>query len=254
MRIIDEKYLAQYRQATGYLIKDWFDAFDFSDERISLDYNTKTSAVYSSNIEGNTIDVNSYMNSIAAQKKFKPKKEILEIEDLIAAYQFAQSNTLTEKNFLKTHKILAKRLLIKDKTGKYRNDRMGVFDHSGLVYLAIEPEFVEKEMVQLFQDIQFLIKKEMHLDQVFYHASLVHLVFVHIHPFWDGNGRSARLLEKWFLAEKINGRAWKLYSEKYYKENLGDYYNHINLGVNYYELNYDKCLPFLLMLPNSFRR
>jgi len=30
-----------------------------------------------------------------------------------------------------------------------------------------------------------------------------------------------------------------------------DHYNNINLGVNYDELNYDKCIPFLLMLPKS---
>ena len=26
-----------------------------------------------------------------------------------------------------------------------------------------------------------------------------------------------------------------------------------NLGVNYYEINYDNCMPFLLMLPNCFK-
>lgn len=80
------------------------------------------------------------------------------------------------------------------------------------------------------------------------------LKFVHIHPFWDGNGRSARLLEKWFLSKQINGRAWKIQSEKYYKEHLANYYDTINLGVNYYELNYDNCIPFLMLLPLSLQQ
>lgn len=249
MRIIDDTYLNQYKEAFGGQVESWFTSHDFSDERIDLGYNTKASAVYSSNIEGNTIDVNSFMNSLLAGKHFKPHKEIQEIEDLIGAYEFAQANDLTEKTFLKAHKILAKTLLVKDKRGKYRTDKMGVFDDLGLVYLAIEPEYVPREMALFFEDIALLVRTELTLDQIFYHAALIHLVFVHIHPFWDGNGRSARLLEKWFLSKKINNRAWKLQSEKYYRDHLVDYYNHLNLGVNYYELKYDRCIGFLQMLP-----
>jgi Fic family protein len=253
MRIIDDRYLNQYRQALGNQIKGWFESYDFSDETIDLGYNTKTSAVYSSNIEGNSIDVNAFMNSMLAGKNFKPRKEIQEIEDLIGAYEFAQSNSLTAENLVKAHKKLSKTLLIKDKRGKYRTDKMGVFDNFGLVYLAVEPENVCREMDQFFEDIQSLLQSELEIDQIFYHASLIHLIFVHIPPFWDGNGHSARLLEKWFLSKKINSRSWKLQSEKFYKDHLADYYKNVNLGVNYYELNYDGCINFLKMLPMSLK-
>lgn len=253
MRVADDKYLTEFRQEIGNQIKPWFEAFDFSDEKINLKFNTQAAAVYSSNIEGNSIDLGAFMNSMLAQKNFKPKKEIQEIEDLVSAYEFAQSTNLTEKNFLAAHKILSNTLLIKDKRGKYRTDKMGVFDEFGLVYLAIEPEYVKREMALLFEDIQSLLAAPLAIDQIFYHAALIHMVFVHIHPFWDGNGRSARLLEKWFLSEKINGRSWKLQTEKYYKDHLAAYYQNLNLGVNFYELNYDRCLDFLKMLPNALR-
>ncbi|WP_220392957.1 Fic family protein [Chitinophaga lutea] len=42
---------------------------------------------------------------------------------------------------------------------------------------------------------------------------MIHLVFVKIHPRADGNGRSARLLEKWFLAVKL-GKRHGLYNRK----------------------------------------
>jgi Fic family protein len=32
---------------------------------------------------------------------------------------------------------------------------------------------------------------------------LIHLRLAQIHPFRDGNGRAARLIEKWFVAEKL---------------------------------------------------
>jgi len=47
--------------------------------------------------------------------------------------------------------------------------------------------------------------------------------------------------------------AWKIRSEKYYFENRSKYYENINLGQNYYELNYRKSFPFLEMLSNSIK-
>ena len=40
---------------------------------------------------------------------------------------------------------------------------------------------------------------------------------------------------------------------KYMERYQGKYYANINLGVNYYELNYDNCVPFLMMLLNCLR-
>ena len=251
MRITDNKYLNQYHDLIGNQIDRLVELFDFAEKSTNLGYKTQVSAVYSSNIEGNSIDLNSYMNYKLTQEKFKPHKEIQEIENLILAYEFAQSNPLTEKNFLQCHKIFAKTLVIKSKQGKYRNEKVGVFGQSGLVYLAIEPEFVQDTMHDFFVDLGALLKQELSKPEAFYFASLIHLKFVHIHPFRDGNGRAARLLEKWFLTEKIGKDFWKLSSEKYYREHQTDYYNNIDLGVNYYELNYDKCIPFLMMLPRS---
>jgi Fic family protein len=253
MRITERKYLAPYIEAIGHEIPILIQNFDFSDHKGAFDYMTKSSAVYSSNIEGNSIDLNSYMNYDMNKEKFKVGKEIKEIEDLIEAYQFAQKNNLNERNLLTCHKIYSETLLIKSKRGKYRIEQVGVFGKAGLAYMAIEPEFVEQEMKTLFDDIEALISSDLNKQEVFYFASLIHLKFAHIHPFRDGNGRAARLLEKWFIAEKLGRDFWKISSEEYYKVNQSKYYETINLGVNYYELNYDKCLGFLAMLPNCLK-
>ncbi len=253
MRITERRYLDTYIKLIGHEIPTLIENYDFSEKRGGFDYLTKSSAIYSSNIEGNSIDLNSYMNYEMNKDKFKVGKEIEEIEDLIEAYEFAQNNKLNEKNLLNCHKIFSDTLLIRSKRGKYRIEQVGVFGKSGLAYMAVEPEFVEKEMKLFFKDINDLILSDLNEIEVFYFASLIHLRFVHIHPFRDGNGRAARLIEKWFVTEKLGRDLWKMPSEEFYKMNQTKYYETINLGVNFYELNYDKCVRFLEMLPNSLK-
>ena len=63
--------------------------------------------------------------------------------------------------------------------------------------MAVESEFVNREMKIFFDCLIHLQRQKMTIEEVFYHASLIHLRFAHIHPFSDGNGRTARLIEKW---------------------------------------------------------
>ena len=115
-------------------------------------------------------------------------------------------------------------------------------------YIAASPDIVNKELDKLFDDTKILIKADLNPFEIFYYASLLHLVFVKIHPFQDGNGRTARLIEKWFLIEKIGQKATSVQLEKNYYKRLKDYYLNIRkLGLEYDDLDYSKSLDFLLM-------
>ena len=253
MILTEKSFYSEYKPQLSPNIADLVKSFELESKEFDLGYRIQASAVFSSNIEGNTLDLNSYMNlKIKKELRYK-NKEISEIDDLIKAYNFARENPLNELNLLKAHMILSKNILIKSNRGKYRLESIGVFSESGLVYLAVEYQYVEKHMNQLFKQILEILKTEPSIEEILYYASLIHLRFVHIHPFVDGNGRTARLLEKWFLTSMLGNNYWHLLSEKYYKDNQQQYYNNINLGVNYYELDYSKCIPFLLMLPESFK-
>ena len=66
-------------------------------------------------------------------------------------------------------------------------------------------------------------------------AGIAHYQFATIHPYYDGNGRTARLLTTLIL--HLGGYDLKgLYSlEEYYAQNLGAYYEAISIGHhNYY--------------------
>lgn len=115
-------------------------------------------------------------------------------------------------------------------------------------YVAANPEIVKSELDRLFHDIDLLLHTDLNPFEIFYYASLLHLVFVKIHPFQDGNGRTARLIEKWFLIEKIGQKATLVQLEKNYYKRLKDYYSNIRkIGLEYEDLDYSKCLGFLLM-------
>ena len=249
MDVTDKTYFQPWRKALrGIDPGKLWRRFTSLEELPPIDFSNQVSAVYSANIEGNSIDLNSFLRGQTARFKAKEREEI---EDLIEAYEFAQSYALTEKNLLLTHATLASTLLPRASLGDYRDQMVYVYSRAGMEYAALEPDFVPEAMHGLFAGIRALKRSKLSVAGAFYHASLIHLIFVHIHPFMDGNGRAARLLEKWFLASHLGRQAWHVPSEAYYKEHLAEYYKNIKIGLNYYTLNYDRCVPFLTMLVKS---
>ncbi|MGI8654320.1 MAG: Fic family protein [Pyrinomonadaceae bacterium] len=253
MDATDKQYFQRWLKALGKNKPDkLWRKFTLLEELPSLSLSTESSAVYSSNIEGNSIDLNSYLRSKARgfDSRFKVK-ERREIELLVEAYSFAHSHALNEKNLLTAHSILAAPLLPKSSLGKYRDQMVYVYSRAGMEYAAVEPEYVPEQMRELFTGVRLLKQSSLNVAEIFYHAALLHLMFAHIHPFMDGNGRAARLFEKWFLATHLGREAWHIPSEWYYKENQTSYYKNIKLGLNFYTLDYDRCIPFLTMLVKS---
>lgn len=219
----------------------------------NFNFYTSVASVFSSKIEGENIELDSYIKHKRDGISFQPDYT-KKIDDLYEAYLFAQANTLTENNVKEVHKIVSRHIVATDWQGKYRKQNMYVATDDGKIeYVAAAPAIVQQEMTKLFEDITQLLKEPLPIEQVFYYASMIHLVFVKIHPWNDGNGRTARLIEKWFLAEKLGSKAWFIQSEKMYYQQHQTYYRNIRaLGLEYDELNFDKALPFLLMLPKIY--
>jgi len=210
------------------------------------------SAVYSSKIEGVDIDFDSYFKHRFMKVAFKADYT-RKADDLYAAYDFIDTNSLTLDNVKKAHSILSSNLLPDIYQGRVRTNPMFVINSKDQIeYVAASPDQVNAELEKLFEDIKTLQSKELNSYEIFYYASLIHLVFVKIHPFQDGNGRTARLLEKWFLLEKLGEKANSIQLEKNYFLQLADYYLNIKkLGLEYENLDYRKSLDFLLMTVRS---
>lgn len=225
------------------------------DSELSVDnfsFYTSVSAVLSSKIEGECMELDSYIKykrfGIEYQADYTRK-----IDDLYEAYLCAQNNLLDEKNLLAVHALIVKHILKKNQQGKIRTSNMFVIANDGKIeYVAASPNEVKSEMIKFFKDLNTLLNARLSFGEDLFYASLLHLVFVKIHPFDDGNGRMARLLEKWYLAQKWGNNAWLVQSEKGYYDKHQAYYDNIRLlGLEYDELNYNKAMPFLKMLPDS---
>ncbi len=210
------------------------------------------SSVYSSKIEGEDIDFDSFFKHKFMNVKFKTDYT-KKTDDLFAAYDFIDTNKLNLKNVKIAHSILSSNMLPAGQQGKMRINPMFVINSDDQIeYIAASPDCVSSELEKLFRDIAVLQSKELNSFEVFYYASLIHLVFVKIHPFQDGNGRTARLIEKWFFFEKLGERAHPIQLEKNYFKKLNDYYSNIKkLGLEYETLDYRKSLDFLLMTVES---
>lgn len=85
MNIAERLYFEPYNLLIGKDIPELVKHFDFYGHDSNLGYQTQASAVYPSNIEGNSIDLNLFMNYKLSKEKFKPQKELEEIEGLISA-------------------------------------------------------------------------------------------------------------------------------------------------------------------------
>lgn len=253
LQILPNDLLTAYLESAPKGLNLVFEAL--KDAEISTDnfsFYTSVASVYSSKIEGEAIELDSYIK----HKKFGiefSSDYTKKIDDLYDAYTFAKTNALTKETISKAHVLLSKNLLSKNKQGKYRTENMYVSTSDGRIdYVAASPFDVEAEMEKFYHDLIFLLETEMSIEHVFFYASMIHLVFVKIHPWNDGNGRSARLVEKWFLAQKLGDKAWFVQSKKMYYQQHQTYYANIRgLGLEYPSLDYKKALSFLLMLPSA---
>jgi len=135
---------------------------------------------------------------------------------------------------LKIQKIVTDGLIAPFNLGKLRKQPVFVNDPRTRksIYLPPDHQDVQNLIDSL---IEYVNTNKNRLDPLIL-AGIFHKQFVIIHPFIDGNGRTARLTTKVLLAN-MGLNTFNLFSfENYYNQNVSKYFENVGLRGNYYDL------------------
>lgn len=194
---------------------------------------------YSTRIEGNTLTLEQVESLLRGRQIAAPVSQQREALNYYEAMQYAQSVAstpsprLSEETIRAVHFIVTKSLPGGYNPGQYRLTQNFVINSATqrALFRPPPPELVQPLMEEY---VRWLNTPHKGLHP-YYRAALAHLNFVAIHPFDDGNGRTARILEA--LVLYLAGyRSQELVSlEAYFGRDTQGYYRAIadSLGPAY---------------------
>ncbi len=192
------------------------------------------SGVYSTKIEWNRISYKEAERFFAGEKIKARSRDEIELKNYMKVLDYIESResvkTITEKDIFKIHQLTTKNILDTSHHYKRRNKANAVYNEWWwIVYLP--PDW--KDVPKLMSELLSFINTKTDIS-VIIRAWLLHHRFVIIHPFIDGNGRTARALTQLFLYQ--NGFNTKKYFslEEYYDSDLANYYEAIFIGNDFY--------------------
>jgi Fic family protein len=196
---------------------------------------------YSTMIEGNRLTQEQVSRVVGRQEHFpgreRDEKEVLGYyAALERAEQFViGGNPISELNIRMLHGLVMAGGRKKAKSTNYRQGQNVIRDSRSRTVVYLPPE--AKDVPTLMREmIAWITASRPAGLPTPICASIAHYQFATIHPYYDGNGRTARLLTTLILHQ--GGYDLKgLYSlEEYYARNLGAYYEALTVGPshNYY--------------------
>lgn len=155
-----------------------------------------------------------------------------------------ETNQITEENLYKLYMLTIGDFLEgSDKLlpeNQYRHDSVFVvgseIEHEGLKYRLL-PKYVAKliEFINAEDDFDHIVK-----------SIISHYYFAYLHPYFDGNGRMARLLQMWILVQKGYPASLFLPFSSYINKSKNKYYKVFEqIGSNYKASDLLDVTPFI---------
>lgn len=195
---------------------------------------------FSTRIEGNRLTLAEAEAVIEGEGKFPGReRDVREVNNywnaLIRVEEWADKMLpLTEERIKKLHALVEKGPRVSPTP--YRTGQNVIRDSSSGAIVYMPPE--AKDVPSLTSALVEWVKRAEHDEiPVPLVAALMHYQFVTIHPYYDGNGRTARLLATFILYRGGYDLHGFFSLEEYHGRNVADYYRALSIHPhhNYYE-------------------
>ena len=182
---------------------------------------------HGTHIEGNSLDQKEVADVLEGKKvsaRDRDIQEVLNYREVLKFLNKIKDEPLTEKIFLEIHRLTTQKILSKEVSGKYRVVQVKI---SNLVtgetsYIPPNPIEIDDLLRSFFLWLNRLQPEEIHPVLL---AGITHYLLVAIHPFTDGNGRTARALATLVLF-KEDYDIKKFFSiEEYFDKDSESYYS-----------------------------
>ena len=204
---------------------------------------------YSTKIEGNRLTLKQTKELLAGQSVVAreiDKREVLNYYDsLDLVYRHSKpKGPVTESLIKEIHSTVQKGIVKGKLKGSYREAQNAIYDSVTRKAVYFPPE--AKDVPSLMKSLIAWLNQDQETHPIL-KAGIAHYQFVTIHPFMDGNGRTARALATLVLYREGYDLK-RFYSlEEYYAEDLKGYYNalHHCQGVHYYNHPNPEITPWL---------
>jgi Fic family protein len=206
---------------------------------ILIELQTEAQAVStyaSTSIEGNPLPLTEVRRLLKQQPEQarQSELEVLNYNRALVALSRDLNRSLTPNLLLHIHEQVMAGLLPPHQSGRFRQEPVIIHNPRSREVVYLPPDHAD--VPPLVDDLlAFVQANQDRLDPVIL-AGLLHKQLAIIHPFIDGNGRTARLAAKLLLA-RLGMNTFNLFSfESYYNQNVTRYFQQVGVLGNYYEL------------------
>ena len=223
---------------------------------IQLRFRATVEVVHSStSIEGNPLNQQQVQKVLHGEAVTAPAYAIQEILNYKRAIDWLYSleETITANDILHLHSLVMDKLLPEAKTGCFRPGDIYIVDETKskeiVRYTGPKAEGVSKLVSSLLRWVAKQAKSSLHPVLL---AGLIHYLFISIHPFSDGNGRTTRLLTAYFLKKWDYDFRGSLSLDTYYVQHQKRYYEALSRGNCFDDRLQADLTPFLDFFTQGF--
>ncbi|MDM1408409.1 Fic family protein [Myroides sp. DF42-4-2] len=159
-------------------------------------------AVASSQVEGAATTTEVARDMLKTGRTPRNESEQMIFNNLRAIEYISEfvDNNIDFKLIIDLHKIMTANTDAEKYSGDFRDGEVYVTDHVDGEIAHIPPDW--KEITVLMGELCEFINDEKTFIHPIIKASIIHFMIGFIHPFKDGNGRTARALFYWYLLKK----------------------------------------------------